>query len=81
MPGMRSYRTPREEDADEVDDALLWVSALALFREMTTSQQARLVARLGHRLAEERDQHIEVLEFHQRTVQKALALEFVDRSL
>jgi len=74
MPGARLYQ-PLDEDGD-IDDALAWVSILALFEEMTVIEKANFIYHVGCWVRDIRDDELAHLHFHEETVRRAMALEW-----
>ena len=74
MPGARPYQ-PLDDDGD-IDDALAWVSILALFDEMTVVERLDFLYNAALWVRDLRTMRLERLEFGQETVRRAMALEF-----
>jgi len=74
VPGIRPYQP--SGGADDIDDAIAWVSVIALFDDMTVAQQAEFLYRVALWSCDLRSLRIEHLEFHQETVRRAMALPF-----
>ena len=74
MPGTRPYQ-PLGDDGD-IDDALAWVSVLALFDEMTVVERLDFLYNTALWVRDLRTMKLEHLEFGQETVRRALALEW-----
>ena len=75
MPGTRPYQ-PLDDDGD-IDDALAWVSILALFDEMTVVERLDFLYNAALWVCDLRTMRLEHLEFGQETVRRAMALEIV----
>ena len=73
MPGARPYQ-PLDDDGD-IDDALAWVSVLALFDEMTIVERLDFLYNTALWVRDLRTMKLEHLEFGQETVRRAMALE------
>ena len=74
MPGTRPYQ-PLDDDGD-IDDALAWVSVLALFDEMTIVERLDFLYNTALWVRDLRTMKLEHLEFGQETVRRAMALEW-----
>ena len=74
MPGARPYQ-PLDDDGD-IDDALAWVSVLALFDEMTITERVNFIYHVSCWARDIRDVELAHLRFHEETVRRALALEW-----
>lgn len=74
MLGARPYQLL--DDDGDIDDALAWVSILALFDEMTITERANFIYHVGCWVRDVRDDELAHLRFHEETVRRALALEW-----